>query len=76
MLRRMTNIYKITTIETLKVKIYISFINIHLENQLQNLIINMNVRRSINAIETTIKYIRKNLILKRERKLKLRIISL
>ena len=33
----------------------------------------MNVKRSINAIETTVKRIRKHLISKRERKLKLHI---
>ena len=57
----MTNVYKTTIIETLKVKTHISFINMHFENLLQNLIVNMNVKRSINAIETTIKRIRKNL---------------
>ena len=36
----------------------------------------MNVKHSINAIEITVKRIRKNLISKKERKLKLRIISL
>ena len=36
----------------------------------------MNVRRSINAIETTSKRLRRDLMLKRERKSKLRIILL
>ena len=36
----------------------------------------MNIKRFINAIETIIKYIRKDLMLKRKRKLKLQIISL
>ena len=36
----------------------------------------MNVKRLINAIETIVKYIRKDLMLKRKRKLKLRMILL
>ena len=36
----------------------------------------MNVRRLINAVDIKIKYIRKDLMLKKERKLKLRMILL
>ena len=74
----MINVYKITTIKTLKIKTHISFINIHLKNLLKRLIINMNIKHSISAIKMTVKRIRRSLILKRKRKLKLklRIISL
>ena len=40
-------------------KIHISFINIYLKRLLQNSIINMNVRRSVNAIKTIIQHIKK-----------------
>ena len=43
---------------------------------MQNLIVNMNIKRSINVINTTMKRIKKNLMLKKKRKLKLRIIFL
>ena len=75
-LRRFIEVYKITATKTLKIEIYVSFINIHLKKLLQNSIINMNVRRSISAIETAMQRIRKNLMLKKKRKSKLRMISL
>ena len=43
-LRRVVDAYKITTIEMLKIKIYVFSINIHFENLLQSLIINMNIK--------------------------------
>ena len=38
---------------------------------LQNSIINMNAKRLINAIETTMQYIKKNLMLKKKAKIKI-----
>ena len=75
-LRRFIDVYKIIATKTLKIKIYVFFINIHLKRLLQNLIINMNARRSISAIETTMQHIKKNLMSKRKRKSKLRMILL
>ena len=75
-LRRLIEVYKITATKTLKIEIYISFINIHLKKLLQNSIININAKRSINAVETAMQRIRKNLMLKKRRKSKLRMISL
>ena len=62
--------------KTLKIEIYILFINIHLKKLLQSSIINMNAKRLINAVKTTMQHIKKNLMSKRKRKLKLRMISL
>ena len=62
--------------KTLKIEIYIFLINIHLKRLLQNSIVNMNVKRLISAIETVMQRIRKNLMSKKKRKLKLRIILL
>ena len=75
-IRRLIKVYKITATKTLKIKIYISFINIHLKRLLQNSIININVKRSISAVETAMQRIQKNLMLKRKRKSKLRMILL
>ena len=41
---------------------------------MQNLIVNINIKRSINVIDTTIKYIKKDLMLKKKRKSKLQMI--
>ena len=67
----MIDVYKTIATKTLKMKIHVSFINVHLKKLLQNSIINMNARRLINVINTTMKHIKKNLILKKERKSKL-----
>ena len=75
-LKQIVNAYKTTTIEMLKMKTHVSLINIHFENLLQNSIINMNVKQLINVVDMTVKYIRKNLMLKRKKKLKLHTISL
>ena len=75
-LRRLVDAYKIIATKTLKIEIYVLFINIHLKRLLQNLIINMNVKRSINAVETTMQRIKKNLMSKRKWKLKSWMISL
>ena len=75
-LRRFIEVYKITTTKTLKIKIYVLFINIYLKRLLQSSIVNMNVKRSINAVETTVQRIRKNLMSKRKWKSKLWMILL
>ena len=72
----MINAYKTIAMKTLKIKIYVSFINIHLKKLLQNSIVNMNAKRLINVINTTMNRIKRNLMLKKKRKSKLRIISL
>ena len=56
-LRRLIEVYKITTTKTLKVEIYVFFINIHLKRLLQNSIVNMNAKRLISAVETTMQRI-------------------
>ena len=71
----MIEVYKTIATKTLKIKIHVSFINVHLKKLLQNSIVNMNVKRSSNIINTTMKRIKKNLMLK-EKKLKLQMISL
>ena len=43
---------------------------------LQSSIVNINVKRLINAVETTMQHIKKNLMFTKERKLKLKIILL
>ena len=70
-LRRLIEAYKITTTKTLKIEIYVFFINIHLKRLLQSLIVNINAKRSISAIETAMQHIRKNLMSKKKRKSKL-----
>ena len=75
-LRQVINVYKTIATKTLKIKIHISFINVHLKKLLQNSIVNMNAKRLINVINTTIKHIKKNLMSKKEKKSKLLIIFL
>ena len=70
-LRRFIEIYKITATKALKIEIYVFLINIHLKRLLQSLIVNMNAKCSINAVETAMQRIRKNLMPKRKRKSKL-----
>ena len=72
----MIDVYKTTATKTLKMKTHVFFINVRLKKLLQNLIVNMNVRRSINVINTRIKRIKRNLMSKKKRKSKLRMISL
>ena len=72
----MIDAYKTTATKALKMKTYVLFINVHLEKLLQNLIVNMNTRRSISVIDTTMKHIKKNLMSKKKRKSKLRMTSL
>ena len=67
----MIDVYKTIAMKTLKMRIYIFFINVYLKKLLQNSIININVRCSINVINTTIKHVKRNLMLKKERKSKL-----
>ena len=75
-LQQIVNVYKTIAIEILKIKIYVFLINIHFENLLQNSIIYISVRRLINVIDIIIKRIQKDLMLKRKKKLKLRMILL
>ena len=56
-LRRLIEVYKITTMKTLKIEIYVFFINIHLKKLLQNSIININAKRLISAVETAMQRI-------------------
>ena len=72
----MIGAYKTIATKTLKMKTYVSFINIHLKKLLQNSIVNMNAKRLISVIDTTMKRIKRNLMSKKKRKLKLRMISL
>ena len=67
----MIETYKIIVTETIKIEIYVSFINIHLKRLLQNSIINRDVKHLINAIETAMQRIRKNLMSKKESKIKI-----
>ena len=55
----MIDVYKTIATKILKVKIYVFFINVHLKKLLQNSIINMNAKRSINVINTMIKRLKK-----------------
>ena len=73
-LQRIVDVYKMTTTKILKIKTHVLLINIYLENLLQSSIININIKRLISVVDTTIKYIRKDLMSKK--KLKLRMISL
>ena len=63
----MIDVYKTIATKTLKMKIHVSFINIHLKKLLQNSIVNMNARRLINVINTTIKRIKRNLMSKKKK---------
>ena len=67
----MINVYKTIATKTLKIKIHVFFINVHLKKLIQNSIVNMNVKRLINAFNTTMKHVKKNLMSKRKRKSKL-----
>ena len=48
-------------------KIHVLFINVHLKKLLQNSIVNMNTKRSINVIDTTMKRIKRNLMSKKKK---------
>ena len=67
----MINAYKTIATKTLKMRIHVFFIDVYLKKLLQNLVVNINIKRLINVINTTMKRIKRNLILKK--KLKLRI---
>ena len=75
-LRRFVDVYKIIATKTLKIEIYVFFINIHLKRLLQSSIVNMNTKCFINVIETAMQRIKKNLMSKRKWKLKLWMILL
>ena len=63
----MIDVYKTIATKTLKIKTHVLFINVHLKKLLQNLIINMNARRLINVIDTTMKHIKRNLMSKKKK---------
>ena len=75
-LQQIINVYHVTLTETLQVEINTASINIHLRKLIQKSIMNMNSWKSDEVIETTMHRIRNDLILKRERKSKLRKTSL
>jgi len=75
-LRRITKVYKTIFIKVLQVEINILFINIYLKKLIQRLIVTINAQELNKTINTTIQYIRNNLIFKRKQKSKLEIISL
>ena len=66
-LRRVIDVYKTIATKTLKMKIYVFFINVHLKKLLQNSIINMNVKYLINVINIIIKRIKKDLMSKKKK---------
>ena len=72
----MIDVYKATATKALKMKIHVFLINVHLKKLLQNLIININAKCLIDVINTTMKRIKRNLMSKKKRKSKLRIIFL
>ena len=66
----MIDVYKMIATKILKIKIHVFFINVHLKKLLQNSIVNINARRSINVINTTIKRIEKKFNVKEKKKIK------
>ncbi len=66
------NVYHATSTETLQMKINMMLINIHLWKLIQKSITNMNSWKLSEVIKTTMHWICNNLILKRDRKSKLR----
>ena len=72
----MIDVYKTIATKTLKIKTYIFFINVHLKKLLQNSIVNINAKCSINVINIIMKRIKRNLMSRKKRKLKLQMIFL
>jgi len=75
-LRQIIDVYRTILTKILQIKIKIILINIYLRKLIQKLIININLQELSKVISTTMRQIRNNLILKRDRKSKLRKISL
>jgi len=75
-LRQIIDVYRATLTETLQMKTNTTSIDIHLRKLIQRSITNMNSRKSDEVIETTVRRIRNDLTLKRDRKSKLRKTSL
>ena len=63
----MIGVYKAIATKRLKIKIHVFFINVYLKKLLQNLIVNMNIKYLINIIDTTMKQIKRNLMLKKKK---------
>ena len=70
------DIYKTTFTKVLQIKINILFINIYLKKLIQKLITTINAQKFKKIINITTLRICNNLILKKEQKLKLKIIFL
>jgi len=70
------DIYKTTFTKVLQIKINILFINIYLKKLIQKLITTINAQKFKKIINITILRICNNLVLKKEQKLKLKIIFL
>jgi len=75
-LRHITNVYKTVFTKVLQVKINIFFINIYFEKLIERLITIINIQELSKTINATILRIRNNLILKKEQKLRLKILFL
>jgi len=71
-----TSIYKTTFTKVLQIKINVFFINIYFEKLIQRSIVIINAQELSKIIDATILRIRNDLILKKEQKLKLKIIFL
>ncbi len=75
-LQQIINVYYATSTETLQMKTNMTSIDIHLQKLIQRLITNMNSWKSDVVIKMTVRWIRNDLTLKRDRKSKLRKTSL
>jgi hypothetical protein len=75
-IRRIIDIYKTIFTKVLQDKINVFFINIYLKKLIQRSIVIINAQKFEKIIDVTILRIRNNLILKKEQKLKLKIIFL
>ena len=71
-LRIATKIYKIIATKTLKMKLHVLSINLHMKKMIVKIMIRMNFRTSRNAIAKTISHIQRDLRDRRERRAKLR----
>ena len=71
-LRIVTKIYKVIATKTLKIKLHVFSINLHMKKMMIKIMIRMNFKTSRNAIAKTINRIQQDLRDKRERRAKLR----
>jgi len=75
-LRRIIDVYKTTFTKVLKIEINVFFINIYLKKLIQRSIATINAQKFRKIINIAILRIRNNLMSKKERKSKLKIIFL